>query len=351
MDCQLPRDEDGLASDWRVTGTRPEGVGSQTEPLTQRILERLGRPLWLWVGLWAATSLVRPLLLAVSLGASGRQLQASDIAIVLPAQVALAYVIVVTLVGVRLIVDRTRQLAPGLATLAPEGRAEPLATFGSLRGPMAVLAVLAAATLVTQVQRWGWLVTVVDLPLMLLDLVPIATFVWTYLVLLAGLNELGRVRLQPGTFPADRSLGLRPLGNLALTGFWLVLVAAVPLMLAASASESTFALSLIVILASVALLFLSMFRLHRQMTAAKAEYVEQARELYRQAYEPVRKDMSIAALGTQGQVLSVAQALLERAEHILEWPIDERATAWVAVVVTGVVTSLIVRVVLAAAGG
>jgi hypothetical protein len=320
------------------------------EPLTQRILEHLGPPFWAWVALWAATSLVRPVVLVVSLGVSGRQLQASDIAIVLPAQAALAYVIVVTLLGVRLIVDRARHLAPGLAALAPEAGRAPLASFGSTRGPLALLAILAAGTIVTEVQRWGWFATVVDLPLMLLDVLPIATFVWTYLVLLFGLNELGRVRLELGTFPADRSLGLRPVGNLALTGFWLVLAAGVPLMLAASASESTFALSLVVILASVALLFLSMFRLHLQMATAKAEYVRQARELYRQAYEPVGRDPSIAALESQGQVLSVAHELVERAEHILEWPIDERATAWIAVVVTGVVTSLIVRLVLAAAG-
>jgi hypothetical protein len=87
---------------------------------------------------------------------------------------------------------------------------------------------------------------------------------------------------------------------------------------------------------------------HRQLAAAKAGYVGLARSLYAQAYEPVRTKPWLKPLQTQAPALDVAQALVERAERVQEWPIDERATAWVAVVVTGVVTSLLVRLVLAA---
>jgi hypothetical protein len=64
----------------------------------------------------------------------------------------------------------------------------------------------------------------------------------------------------------------------------------------------------------------------------------------------VRAKPSLKTLQAQAPTLQVAQAMLERAERIQEWPIDERATAWVVVVVTGVITSLLVRLVLAAAG-
>ena len=41
---------------------------------------------------------------------------------------------------------------------------------------------------------------------------------------------------------------------------------------------------------------------------------------------------------------------MERAERILEWPVDEAMTASVAIIVIGVVTSLVGRLVLGAAG-
>jgi hypothetical protein len=54
----------------------------------------------------------------------------------------------------------------------------------------------------------------------------------------------------------------------------------------------------------------------------------------------------LATLQSSWSTLSAAQSMAERADKLLEWPIDERMVTWMTVVVTGVVTSLIVRFVL-----
>jgi hypothetical protein len=68
------------------------------------------------------------------------------------------------------------------------------------------------------------------------------------------------------------------------------------------------------------------------------------------AYEPIRANASLDTLQERAPALNAAQGLADRAERIQEWPVDERMVAFMTVVVTGSVTSLIVRFVLQAAG-
>ena len=113
---------------------------------------------------------------------------------------------------------------------------------------------------------------------------------------------------------------------------------------------NTVALSLGVVGIVVLTFILSMWRLHSQMAAAKAGYVADTRAAYAAAYAPLHAGLSVEALAAQAPALGAAQALADRAERIQQWPVDEGMTAWVAIIVTGVVTSLIVRLIFAAAG-
>jgi hypothetical protein len=352
MDRGIPRDEDGLAPDRRVTtAVAASGTVAPGEPLTERILDWIGGPRWLWVVLWASIALVRPLVLLVSLTASGQTLDASEWTDVLDAQVILGYVTLVSLFGTWRLFRGARALAPDLAKLAHLDNGKSFfPAMASVAGPVALLAIVSVVSFATGVRNWGPVSGIADLPLLIANTLPIMTFVWTYLALLAGINALGRFQLSLDVFPQDRTLGLGPVGSLALTGFWLVLIAAVPLIVVTADNLATVGMSLAVIGVSTALFFLSMSRLHRQLAAAKAGYVGVARSLYAEAYKPVRAKPSLKALEAQAATLQVTQALVDRAERVQEWPIDERATAWVVVVVTGVVTSLLVRLVLAATG-
>ena len=322
------------------------------EPLTLRILDWLGEPEWIWIVLWTGVSLIRPVVLSIALDASGRRLTSGEWLTVVSSQLAIAWLTLVGFWGVRRISRGVRALAPELATIAPGDAArEFFPGMASTIGPLALtFGVVVVPSFVSSWQHWGPLPALTDFPLVVINSLPSMTFVWVYLVLLAGLHRLGRARLSLDPFPEDRSLGLGPVGSLALTGFWLVLVAAIPLIAVESSELATVVLTLGVIVASVALFFLSLFRVHRQMAQAKRHYVTQARVMYREAYAPVRAKPALKTLQAQSAALGVAQALVERAEKILEWPIDERATTWVVVVITGVVTGLTVRLGLTLAG-
>jgi hypothetical protein len=66
---------------------------------------------------------------------------------------------------------------------------------------------------------------------------PLWTAVWVYLTLQIGLNRLGRGHLTLEAYRGDRSLGLRPVGRLAFTGFWMLFGVVGPLMLTASSDR------------------------------------------------------------------------------------------------------------------
>jgi hypothetical protein len=66
-----------------------------------------------------------------------------------------------------------------------------------------------------------------------------------------------------------------------------------------------------VLVAGVALFFLSLRRLNRQMMAVKQRELERARNLCSQAYQPVREEPTLEMLQRQAGLLSAAEALGE----------------------------------------
>jgi hypothetical protein len=320
-------------------------------PISERILARLGSPRWLWIGLWASTAIVAPMVLLAVLAATGESDRVENVAQLLVPQAVLVYVVALCLWGAGRLYRGSRALEPDLVRLV---QAEPpggsRGARATILGPLLLTAVVSFVNTATAVARYGPLPALVVAPFLAVTLLGIMTFVWTYLGLLLGLDRLGRARLELDPFPQDRSLGLKGVGSLAFTGFVILFAAAVPILVTSTSNVSTIALSLAVVGIVVAMFVLSMWRLHGQMAASKAGYVAETRALLATAYAPLRADPSVDVLAANAPALAVAQALADRAEKILQWPVDEGMTAWVAVIVTGVVTSLIVRLVFAAAG-
>lgn len=176
------------------------------------------------------------------------------------------------------------------------------------------------------------------------------TFVWVYLNLQIGLHRIGQRTLSLDAHLGDRSLGLRPLGKLAFTGFWTFISAFAPLVLSSASNRLGITIGLVVLLGGVAVFFLSLRRLNRQMVAAKQREVEWARHLYEQALQPVRKGGTLEALQHQAGLLSSAEALEKRAEHIQEWPFDEATFARVVTIASTVIAAILARVLLAPFG-
>ena len=324
---------------------------SQAVPLTERILRRLGRPRWLWILLWSAVALISPLVFGTAIRLSGRPFDSSELVNLLVSQAALAYACLIFLWGSGVLARQATDLRHGLERFAPgESAADLFRGIGSVGGPLVLTGIVVTISSANGWARYGPLPPIAALPLLSVYMVPIATFVWVYLAILVGLDRLGRRPLALDLFPQDRTLGLEKLGALASTGLGLVLVAAVPVLLAGSDEPVTLGISLAVVVMTVAVFVLSMWRLHRQMAAAKARYVAATRRLYADAYAPIREHATVETLEKHASVLSAAQSLDERAHNLLAWPIDEGTLKFMAVVVTGVVTSLVVRGLFAAIG-
>jgi hypothetical protein len=86
------------------------------------------------------------------------------------------------------------------------------------------------------------------------------------------------------------------------------------------------------------------------MAEVKASELAFARELYAQAYEPVRAAGTLEALERQRNLLGAADALEKRAQAIHKWPIDEGTVAWVIGITTSVIAVTIARLILSPLG-
>jgi hypothetical protein len=296
-------------------------------------------------------ALLSPIAFASGIVASGQPLGAQELLALVTTQGVLAYICFVLLLGTGLLAMRAASARESLVGLAPGGVPEDLfRRIASVRGPLAATAVVVAVVIAGGWLRYGPLPPLASLPLLSVYLLPILTFVWVYLSILVDLDRLGRLPLALDVFPQDRTLGLGALGSLASTGFGLLLVAVVPLMLVAIDEPVTLGISLVVVALTVGIFVLSMVRLHRQMSAAKDRHVAEARRLYAEAYAPIREEPNFETLAARSSALSAAQSLDERAHGLPTWPIDEGTVRFLAVVISGVVTSLVVRGLFAAIG-
>jgi hypothetical protein len=297
-------------------------------------------------------ALLAPVVFANAIVLSGHELAPSDSVDLATTQSVLAFACFVLLLGTGVVTGQAARAQQSLVpVLPPETHSDLFQRIGSVRGPLILTAIVVTTTSVGGFARYGPIPPLATLLPSSIYLLPIMTFVWVYLTILADVDRLGRQPLLlETTIPQDRTLGLEHIGSLASTGLGLLVIAAVPIMLIAANELVTLAISLIIVAITVAAFVLSMSRLHRQMAAVKERYVSDAQRLYADAYAPVRKRTDVASLGAQSNVLRAAQALEERAHNLTTWPIDEGTVRFIAVVITGVVTSVVVRGLFAALG-
>lgn len=323
----------------------------QETPLTERILRRLGPPRWVWVTLWASAALLSPIVRATVIRFTGQRFDAGDFLDLFVSQLGLAFASFVLLWGVDVLARQALDAREELGRLTPGDT--PHAMFGRIgvvSGPIVLTVAVVAIASASGWAQYGPLPQVASMPFLFVYMLPILTFVWVYVTILVDLHHLGSHPLKLDAFPQDRTLGLEKLGSLASTGLGLLLFAAVPALLAGASAPVTLAIGLSIVAAAVAVFLLSMWRLHRQMAEAKARHVAFARRLYAEAYAPIRGTATAETLASQSSALSTAQSLDERAHALPTWPIDEGTLKFLAVVVTGVVTSIIVRGLFAAIG-
>jgi hypothetical protein len=129
-------------------------------------------------------------------------------------------------------------------------------------------------------------------------------------------------------------------------GLWMLLVWLVPVVLTGLPDVVGIVIGLVLLAGGLGAFFLSLWGLHRQMTAVKEGQVASARELYAEAYEPVRVEPTLEALERQRGLISAAEALEKRALAIHDWPVDQATWAWVIGIATSVFALTLGRLIL-----
>ena len=320
-------------------------VTHRLRPLTDRILAALPGPRVLWIVLWTLVPWLNAganLLLETEARSA---IWEQSRTFVLLNYAALSFAIVITLWGTDRIARRVATLRATTSKVLQGDEREPFRGMDSVVGPVAASAATAVAFALSALGD-GWTSAILRGATWFVLGIALWTFLWTYGSLQLGLDRLGREQLRPDATRIDPTLGLRPLGAVAFMGLWMLMAWLVPLLLTGLPDIVGVAIGVGVLGGALAAFFLSLLRLHRQMVEVKGNELATARQLYAQAYEPVRKERTLEALERQQRLLSAADALEKRAREIHEWPIDEGTWARVATIATSVVAIAVARLIL-----
>lgn len=342
-EVQLPSPENG----GQVTSA---GAGA-AEPLTERILAVLPGPRSAWVAVWALVPWMN-LALATAIGSLAPAGSGVPLAEVLN-RAAVTIAILLSLWGAATIAAELRTVQPALTEMVDEDERDVARLFrgiDSVVGPLILVVAVALILPLDEAQRGDPAGAVLQAGTWLVFGIPICTAVWAYVVLQAGLNRLGAGQVSLQGYNGDRSLGLLPIGRLAFTGFWMLVGTVAPLVVTSFADRPTQIVGIAVLIAAIALLFVSLRRVHRQMAAVRQQEIARAMALYQKAYRELRDRPSLDALNRQAALLKAAEDLERRAEHIRAWPFAEGTFTWVLAIALGSTATIIARLLLSTAG-
>jgi hypothetical protein len=309
-------------------------------PLTERVLSKLGPPRALWIVLWGC--------LASVIYEVAYHVYHVPVYPGLAFSIGAAYANLFSLWAVPFLVHRVNALQPLIEELvgatAADPKTHPFRLVGSRIGPLLLLPVTAGGG-TFDLLRHPSVVRIAAAALLSLGWLPGACVMWTILMIFLGLDRLGRQPLHLRSFHQDRSLGLAPLGQLALSAFTVLIAALVPITIATARDRQSVLFALAHLAAGVAAFFLSLYRLHEQLAAARARYLVQVRRLSAEAFAPVENGWSLDNLAAQSGRINAARALEQQVGTIQRWPVGETAIARIAAIATSVVTAMIVRIV------
>ena len=332
---------------WRE---RAAHVTTEPRPLTERLLARLPGPRARWIVYWAlvpwldaGANLLFHTGTRSAIWEQGRTLALLNNA-------ALSFALVIALWGTRRIARRMETIRETTWGSLEGDHDEVFRETNSVAGPLVASAATAMAFGIGALVTEGWVSGLLRGATWFVLGVALWTFLWTYASLALGLDRLGRARLLRQTAPVDPTLGLAPLGRVAFMGVWTVLALLVPVVLTGVPGIASVLVAAFVLGAALAAFFLSLLRLHREMEEVKVAELALTRELYVQAYEPIRADATLGTLERQSDVLAAADALEKRAQAIREWPMDQGTIAWVIGITTGVIAVTIARLILTLLG-
>jgi hypothetical protein len=311
-------------------------ANSELRPLTERVLARLPGPRVAWIAIWALVPWLNAALNLIVEDEARSAVWEQGRTLVILNYTVLSVGIVVAVWG-------TNRLARRLETLHSTDAFRP---FDSVWGPVGAAAATAVAFGITALAADGLAPAVLRGLTWFVVGIALWTFLWAYGCLQLGLDRIADEHLDTQTAPADPGLGLRPLGETASMGLWMLFIWLAPLVLTGLPDVVGVVVGLGLLALGLGVFLVSIVRLHRRMIEVKAAELAVARDLYAQAYAPVRASPTLDVLERQRNLLSAADALERRAQAIHDWPIDEGTVARVLTITTSVVAISIARLIL-----
>jgi hypothetical protein len=319
------------------------------EPLTERILPRTGPARWLAILAWCSVPIVRLAAFALLATASGlvddpwTEVNARGTGTLLN-----VYILAVVLIGTRPVTVRLN----AIGRLGGRSTERVASLQASATATLAIALFLTVTTELVQLSEFSssdiasaplpFIVAVVGT---FLTRIPQSAAFWVSVVALLTIAALGRQPV-PGTFPEDRSLGLKSVGQLLTTILFLYVVLFTPTFLLGTSTL----VGLITILALFALgltaMLVAVWAMHRRMAAERKAEIDGARAQFAEAYRAARTTANEA----NARRLDVTRKLLDGAESIHEWPFDDRTQRIVGLLLSGVVTGVVVRLVIFSLG-
>jgi hypothetical protein len=333
-----------------VIGSALDGTESDPprvlRPLTERILALLPGPRVFWVAAWALVPWLNAgANLLLDTGERSAVWEQSR-AVVIVNYAALSFAMVVTVLGSSLIARRVETLGAATSKVLTGVPRASFREMNRVRGPLLGAAATALAFGLSALIRDGLTAGVLRAATWFVLGVALWTFLWTYASLQLGLTRLGRAQLRRDAALVDSGLGLRPLGSVAFLGLCLLLAWLVPVLVTGLPDVVGLVIGLLVLAGGLGAFVFSLYGLHRQMVEVKESELALARELYAEAYEPVREERTLEALERQHSLLGAADALEKRARAIHDWPVAEGTWAWVIGIATSVVAIACARLIL-----
>lgn len=324
-------------------------------PLTERILAPLPGPQLLWFLVW---SIMMPayIFLGAAYRNPGLAFTPEDVALT----PVLTYSVLASLWGVKRLRSSMNRLQPVFAGMVLEthGIEEswPFRSSSSTAGPFlltAVTMIIRGPGLFGPV-KW---VTFLGVVIAIIYALPGATLLWLYGSILWGTDRFGRSNLRLAPFEEDSSLGLGTFGALTADAFGTMMLVVAPLFIGISIvlpreqlRAQDLLLEVAVVLAIVALLFSSVYRLHRRLVIEKTKRLAWAKHRYGEAFRAATTNTTEQTLRDRVAELQLAAEIERRAAAIQTWPFDVSAFRTIGAIVSGVLTALFARLLLTRVG-
>jgi hypothetical protein len=332
-------------SGWRAF-VRPDGY----VPLSERLLPERGVARWVVVALFALTPFAHLLGTWATERATGLTTTGLETLVgYLPARLLNSYLILLTIWAAAHIAARLREVR----ALVPEDLGPPADWRTWLLPPLVFITMFSIPFELTRLESLPdlaaarTLTTIVSVALQLPIRLTQASAFWTVVVAVVA---VGRMHRLPGTFPEDRTLGLRPVGTLLTVTLLLYAAAFVPSFLFGVERLSDLILTSFIFVLGLAVMVLAVSRLHAAMADERTAQVARARERFARAYRAVAAGPPAKALEAQAVELQAASAILQGAESIYQWPFDEGMQRIAGIVLTGVITGVVIRLIFLALG-